>query len=1115
MRPHDKKASRKATGVGGVRAILKTKLWWREGFPFEGQWLVVPRSQHRKVEAISLTRSDLSRATYAVKKLIGEFPKALPKVVGNADRWEGNVRGLIESLKPWVHSDTAPVQSHFSEPHYFSKMACKAALALVQESPGLEILVDALSWFLLSEPEAALPYIRWIESEAESLVAILATLPTQESLALCVQFAHLGTTGRQPLGPLLALLNGAVVPLRGATDYRLALEKALLSGKAHRAVKPIRSLSLELRAQCDWLLAADTKTQSRFLRVLEEIDLSPLVQLWSNHWGQLDLVADKVDKLSNSFEKHESKRAKVETLKRKVDRLRSDCPTALPENSLVAALRWFASAGAPLFKTVIDALNTVACVGQSFRPFYLIHWARLAEARLAPNRRILHLLRSFSAYASEPDCDLSPWTKTVIGESRCTVDSEILDPDMRVADIALVFQAFSAYRQGALALSDDNPPGLSLVTDEIIEFIRFTRDPSLSAELGLQLVVNKEFGKYYSDSVVQAALLACESDRSKYVPLLRALVRLEETSGFDVLLLFKTLKAVFAGFPTMLDRLLVANDLRPLRDCGQLLASLSELGASHTFALHDVDERSCLWIALYPNELHRALERLVQVSPDAERIAKRLSKGVLFQERALERERDALISVLETSSGNDSKNQRIRLQNLEKRIANPTEVTPKELEELSMKLEAAAGREWLSDIQLQALPVLRESLSEFFGETQIPEWMTHADTLSLVTSSLRLTGCARKLAVRLFRLRMQPSPWDLRDAPLNRRFVEKMSKQGIEMSPWIDGIEMKRSTEEGVMHLRFADDPLEVFRMGAHFKTCLSPDSFNYFSVFANAADINKRVLYAFSEEGRVVGRQLLCLNDSGQVVAFHSYSHGGQWQFKKHSASFVTRLCAKMKTNTGVSGKIATLVSSDWYDDGAIGLDEHLAFLDQGSPFVQWAANCQPNEFVVELQEKLGEVALEHAIPELYRRGLITDHPNRIIALAGLLNYESLPGEWCVRVAKLIHQAGQSLSPAIVKAVVQYLRTYLGEGWLDSSALDPLVEERPSLVLSILRETRERGVRSWKNETCAARLVIAGKSMLILKRPTQAAALFTLATEVEYDYYGAKQYAREYLASI
>jgi len=79
----------------------------------------------------------------------------------------------------------------------------------------------------------------------------------------------------------------------------------------------------------------------------------------------------------------------------------------------------------------------------------------------------------------------------------------------------------------------------------------------------------------------------------------------------------------------------------------------------------------------------------------------------------------------------------------------------------------------------------------------------------------------------MFRVRCGPPPWDLRDAPQNRVFVESLPH--LDWTPWIDGVGTVTVTPvpDRRLHLVLEDDPLEIFRMGAHFQTCLSPGAIN------------------------------------------------------------------------------------------------------------------------------------------------------------------------------------------------------------------------------------------------------------------------------------------------
>ena len=73
MRPHQQTRTR-ASGLARARMLLKSKLGWLEGFPSGERWVVVPHEGERGPESLMLERKHLRQATYAARKLQGEFP---------------------------------------------------------------------------------------------------------------------------------------------------------------------------------------------------------------------------------------------------------------------------------------------------------------------------------------------------------------------------------------------------------------------------------------------------------------------------------------------------------------------------------------------------------------------------------------------------------------------------------------------------------------------------------------------------------------------------------------------------------------------------------------------------------------------------------------------------------------------------------------------------------------------------------------------------------------------------------------------------------------------------------------------------------------------------------
>ena len=77
--------------------LIRRGLGWMTGFPDgAGQWVSIPSGKPRTKTEVG--RTELRRATYTLNKLRREFPRALPRVVGDVDHWANLHRSLLEIL---------------------------------------------------------------------------------------------------------------------------------------------------------------------------------------------------------------------------------------------------------------------------------------------------------------------------------------------------------------------------------------------------------------------------------------------------------------------------------------------------------------------------------------------------------------------------------------------------------------------------------------------------------------------------------------------------------------------------------------------------------------------------------------------------------------------------------------------------------------------------------------------------------------------------------------------------------------------------------------------------------------------------------------------------------
>lgn len=270
MRAHDPTARNKGAGLARARMLMKAKLGWLSGYPDADGWTVVPEDGERAAEPLTLGRDHLRRATYTASKLRGEFPRAMPTLVGDVDAWHHAVSHVLASLKPWVHHGHAPPAELF-ESELYSRTTRTRAKALRQQHPSLRGLVDALSWVLATHATSAAKALAWVERKAAALTIVHEQLDEPTALALSIELVHLSVAvGPKALRPLMQLVGqpaGYRAPTHGVVEH-LRQADALFGSSDRPTLPPEPPVRLpgELSTLTRWLLAQDRATAKRCLR---------------------------------------------------------------------------------------------------------------------------------------------------------------------------------------------------------------------------------------------------------------------------------------------------------------------------------------------------------------------------------------------------------------------------------------------------------------------------------------------------------------------------------------------------------------------------------------------------------------------------------------------------------------------------------------------------------------------------------------------------------------------------------------------------------------------------------------------------------------------------------
>jgi hypothetical protein len=1131
MKPHKPTAKSKATGLARARMLMKSKLWWLGGYPDGNKWVVVPFEGERGVEVLTLDRQHLRRATYAATKLYREFPRALPVLVGDSKTWFEAVRGFLNLFKPWVHSDESPPQNLFATANYPEPIR-DLATRIANEQPKLQRFLSALSWVLYTRQEDVQRYLRWVSQNADSLSTAMVNLPHDKGPAFGIRLSHLAVTlGTRYVTPLVKLIGTPHLyeyPIRNEEYFAAQLADNRFPKKTNDPSLsnniPEPHLPALLQQWTGWLLSNDPPTQRRFLSLLDLCDLPPLIESWALWWPKATRKVEKARNLLRGYEYDRTKEKQLNKIPVQMDQLRRNSPGSLHLKSFTESLQEFStSSKQDRFKAARRALSHINSENDVvLRSCFLIHWWLLGKtATRLEEKKVPDLISKFALYLRQTGGDsasLAPWIDSVKREGvhdyhQYSMDDDLIDTKIKRENVGRFFQSLAIFHS-------EHPEQVTEdMAERILELIEVVPAAEQSSYLALKLYEGGQHKSSHSGTVLKAALRCSGSEAAVFSDLVQVFTQIAAQTellpdkAVDVLL------PVFGDDQELLVSLLLEKNLQKVIQCTRKLATLDalELPLKVQPRLKPVDAR---WIEAYPEQLHSSMKRLSRATPDAQAIARQQFRSVWHDFQSMRQEYAALRKIILTADDAERLRLEKRLVTLETRLASAQKIPAAKIQRLNQKVLRKAGMKLLELVELQADQNLARAIPRFFGLSNTPRWLLSDQNLRLLAPIAKLPRNSRNLAKRLIQIRSGPSPWDLRDHPANRKFLNSLEKSGIDWLFWTDGIgAVKWEVKKTCILLTLEDDPLVVLYMGGYFKTCLSPGSFNFHSAVSNAVDINKRVLYARDENGKVVGRRLLCLTREGRIILFHVYCHDKSLEFEKASDDFAHTLANKMGTRVVGKGEVPKLVARSWYNDGPVDTAAQFDFLEDGSPFRIQLHTVETDQLPALLSKVLGDSKIDEIVtPMLLSLPEFDSRPELIMGvLPHIRNRSRLQGDICLRAALLLDKAGAGETGAVLfGAQIEHLliQWEKDHAWMDFNAISFLCRTRPSQALRILRRTRRRRVKSWDEETTDVRLVAAAICMERLRRPSQAVKLYRLTID-RYRSGVAEQYARKRLKEL
>lgn len=1086
MQPDQKRARLQSQTIARGKMFLKAELDWLPGFPM-GQtsgavaWMCIPQQGERKPRQVFIDRHHLHRATYLWYKMSRRFPRALPHLVKDVDHWTTGLPQILEWLKGAIHQNKKLPQSLINSEGCFSNSARKQSALLSRQHSTLHPLLDAMSWFHFLNPEEMLDALAWLKGNVSAIEVVLEQRPGVEGLVTAICLMELvRCDGNQHISPLLHFLGDRrAYTLRMPAKIELSFEDELSIQQPRQSQK---SLGEALSAFIDWLNGQDQTKRRRAVKLMAQLLPLPLIDDWQNWWHKAHAFVTEnkyathapVAKPPAQLQTIDSKPGTVEIsiLKTQWEALVRMAPPASNTDDLLQIVTGTANlSSAETYRAIVRALQYLPMVQQRalVRAAFLVCWLKFAS--LYPGRMI-EVLSEFSAMLARHGSTtniLWPWQHYLAGwhieDSFFTIDADYLI-FRHIKDRKLlrkVFQAIAACARFSGNASTINEGAC------LVKLVEITDDVDMACACFCDLH-NTGLGQNEPSWDLLRCAYTVDKGRGNFIRLVAILLKAqEEIDNWDELsAVVHELDA--AGWMHVTGLLILDGQLRLVRHVGQRIVVLRKLDGQTAPPLFPDNCAAPQWARRYPAVLLQPLALLSQFDLNAESTAEKILAKDFPNPEKMEIEIAAIEKRLYANPGADGLGK--RLAALRDRLGSSPITSRVRLTHLEEKVNRATHQALMNRWQLQLNVEFRQKMKKLLAVNNLPDWLTHEQNQQAIAALFSLAPSFRDLGLRLVRKRCGRPPWNLADDPANQAFIDRMRKLGVNMMPWLipAAPRLFMSNNKRPVYLCIEKDPLEIFQMGGHFNTCLSPGAFNYFSAIANAADVNKCVVYARDEENKIVGRSLLALTNQGGLLVFEPYCHDGSLGFGNMISAFAIELAVRMGTTVLPEGEVPCLVAQQWYDDGPRDLCRRFGFLAENSSFRKSLAHIEPGEMVAALEKLFEPLPLNAlTLPLIIDLKEMDDRPELLLPLLPVIEAcQDLTDLQWLRVAQLARKAGamEFAVGVAAKHVMAYLDKLNRRGyWLSLSALNFLVEVAPSMALPVLRRARRHGVRTDEDE--------------------------------------------------
>ena len=456
MRPLKPKKS--IEGISRARMYIKRDLDLFIGYPdADGKWISCPEGKEEN--EVVLTREHIHKATFTINKLVRDFPRALPQIVGDVEKWRENYKNLLDILKYSIHNETALPESVVHINPVFCDFEKKLYKKIISTNKGLINVVNSISWLTILKPETLKDALVWLDNYSEYLEKIYSYYSNQEGLQFIVKLWRLSNiAGEKRIKTILiwashSRINNIVMDQ--GHQYSNLVETSLGRRKANPIPGIPRSrFGSDFRKWINCIYVLDNQTAKRSIDLFNLICDISFIDKWEDWWRSLDKFIYMAKNMPRGLSRRNPLTVKLNDIREKIKFIGNNTPPLINSKYMFNSIvKWSQNDNIDRYKKIYGVLKGLPKEYNNvpYRLVFLSYWDKMIEQRDISKQKIIdRVIDEFNKFIkSEKDFEsaIKPW-KDVINswqtpcEARSfyyTIDDEIIDEDTEQKSVPIIF----------------------------------------------------------------------------------------------------------------------------------------------------------------------------------------------------------------------------------------------------------------------------------------------------------------------------------------------------------------------------------------------------------------------------------------------------------------------------------------------------------------------------------------------------------------------------------------------------------------------------------------------------------------------------------------------------